>query len=104
MDAFKKFDLKHWWNLLAAAGAIIAAAFFMAQLTHGFLLGLGILLFGAGERINHQQPSEIVRDEIVDSSITNKSNPREPNLFGLTLDALGIVLIVVSLFLVMLAP
>jgi hypothetical protein len=72
----KKFDLQHWWNVVAAAGAIIVVVFFMAQLTHGFLLGLGLLLFGIGERINHPMRSEIVRG----SSMTTESNPREPQI------------------------
>ena len=42
----KEFDLQHWWNLVAAGGAIIAIIFFVAQLNHGFLFGLGLLLFG----------------------------------------------------------
>jgi hypothetical protein len=104
MDALKKFDLKHWWNLVAAAGAVIAAAFFAAQLTHGFLLGLGLLLFGAGERVNHPRRNEIARGEIVGSSITTESNPWKPNLTGLSLDAFGIVLFAFSLFLAVAAP
>jgi hypothetical protein len=40
VGTMKEFDLQHWWNLVAAAGAITAAIFFVAQLNHGFLLGL----------------------------------------------------------------
>jgi hypothetical protein len=100
----KKFDLQHWWNVVVAAGAVIAVVFFMAQLTHGFLLGLGLLLFGTGERINHPMRSEIVRGEIVGSSITTESNPREPKGLGVSLDAIGIGLFGIGLFLVVLAP
>jgi hypothetical protein len=103
-DAMKKFDLQHWWNLMAVAGAVIAVTFFIAQLTHGFLLGLGLLLFGIGERINHPMRSEIVRREIVGSSITTESNPREPTGLGISLDVIGILLVGIGLFLTVLAP
>ena len=104
METLKKFDLGHWWNLVAAAGVIIAAAFFSVLLTHGFLLELGLLLFVAGERINHPRRSEIVQSEIVNSSITTEINPWEPKLFSLSLDALGIGLVAVSLLLAVFAP
>jgi hypothetical protein len=92
------------WNLVAAAGAIIAAVFFIAQLTHGFLLGLGLLLLGLGKQINHPQRSEMVRGGIVNSSIAIGIDPWEPNLFGLSLVAIGIGLVAVSLLLAVFAP
>jgi hypothetical protein len=104
MDALKKFDLDHWWNLLAAVGVIIALAFLVAQLTHGFLFGLGLLLLGTGERINHPRRSEIVRDEIVSSSTATEGNLWQPNPFGLSLDALGVGLFTVGLLLAIFAP
>jgi hypothetical protein len=100
----KKFDLQHWWNLIAAAGAITVVAFFIAQLTHGFLLGIGLLLFGVGERINHREPRGIVSTEIPGSSITTESYPRDPNLAGLALDVIGIVFFGIGFLLMVLAP
>ena len=93
-----------WWNLMAAAGAVIAVAFFIAQLTHGFLFGLGLLLFGTSERINHPMQIELERGEIVRSSVTIESSPREPTGLGVSLDAIGICLLVISLFLMVSAP
>ena len=94
MDVLKKFDLQHWWNLVAATGAAIAVAFFIAQLTHGFLLGMGLLLFGIGERINHSGRRDIVPAEI----------SREPNVVGLVLDVFGTVLFGIGLFVTVFAP
>jgi hypothetical protein len=96
-DAMKKFDLQHWWNLMAVAGVVIIVTFFIAQLTHGFLLGVGLLLFAIGEGINHPTRNEIVRG-------STESTPWEPNGLGISLDAVGIGLIGLSLFLVVLAP
>jgi hypothetical protein len=106
VGTMKEFDLQHWWNLVAAAGAIIAVIFFVAQLNHGFLLGLGLLLFGIGERINHPMQSKFPRGESVGSSSISiaESRPREPTGFGISLDTFGIVLIGITLFLAVLAP
>lgn len=92
------------WNLVAAAGAIIAVAFFIAQLIHGFVFGLGLALFGAGEQINHPRGSEVVRGKIVNSSIKTGINPREPDFFSLSLVAIGIGLVAISLLLAVFAP
>jgi hypothetical protein len=100
----RNFNLQHWWNLIAAAGAVIAVAFFIAQLTHGFLLGMGLVLLGVGERINHPARSDFVRGEDSHSSITTESDPREPNLSGLALDILGIGSIGIALLLMVFAP
>jgi hypothetical protein len=106
VGTMKEFDFQHWWNLVAAAGVIIAVIFFVAQLNHGFLFGLGLLLFGIGERINHPVRSKLPRGESGGSSSTSvtESYPREPTGFGISLDTLGIVLIGISLFLAVLAP
>jgi len=48
-----------------------------------FLLRLGLLSFGIGERINHPMRSEMERGKIAGSSITIESNPRDPNGLGL---------------------
>jgi hypothetical protein len=81
----KEFDLQHWWNLVAAGGAIIAVIFFVA---HGFLFGLGLLLFGIGERINHPARSKLPHGDSGGSSSTSitESYPREPTGFGISLD------------------
>jgi len=47
-----------------------------------FLLRLGLLSFGIGERINHPMRSEMERGKIAGSSITIESNPRDPNSLG----------------------
>jgi len=69
-----------------------------------FLLRLGLLSFGIGERINHPMRSEMERGKIAGSSITIESNPRDPDSLGLSLDAVGIGLFMIGLSLVVLAP
>jgi len=93
-----------WWDLMATAGAVIAVAFFIAQLTDGFLFGLGLLLFGTGERINHPMQFELKHGVIVDSSVNTESSPREPTGLGVSLDAVGIWFLVIGLFLMVFAP
>jgi hypothetical protein len=67
-------------------------------------LGLGVLLFGAGERINHPRRSEIVRSVIVDCFGTTEINLWEPGFFGASLDTLGIGLVALSLLPAVFAP
>jgi hypothetical protein len=97
-----KTYLQHWWNVVTIAGAVITVTFFILQLTHGFLLGLGLLLFGIGERINHPMRSKMDRGR--GSSVTIESDPRDPNGLGFSLDAIGIGLFMIGLFLMVMAP
>ena len=53
MEALGKWDLEHWWKLLAAAGALIASTSAPVIFVPGVLIGLGPLFFGIGEWINH---------------------------------------------------
>ena len=45
-----RFKPDHWWNVVAVAGGLIAVAAVPAQFVAAFLIGLGLLLFGAGDR------------------------------------------------------
>jgi hypothetical protein len=104
VGALKKSNVAHWWSLLAVGGAIIAAAFFVAQLIDGFLLGLGLLLFGAGERIKHHRCNESMRYDVVESCNAYEMKCEEANCSALLLDAFGIELVVVGLLLAVFAP
>ncbi|HKM87596.1 MAG TPA: hypothetical protein VJX48_03240 [Xanthobacteraceae bacterium] len=77
-------DLKRWWNLIAAAGALLAVASVAVQFVPGVLMGLGLLFFGAGEWGNHAIHVKRSSDTVVESY------PWYPYPFGLLLDAIGI--------------
>jgi hypothetical protein len=100
----KKIDAEHWWNLTVAAGAVIAVIFFIAQLTHGFLFGIGLLIFGIGERINHREPRDIANSDISTSSTTIARDYPEPNRIGLALDGVGIFVLGIGVLLSVFAP
>ena len=75
---------KRWWNLIGAAGALLAVGSVAAQFVAGVLMGLGLLFFGAGEWGNHAERVTRFDGVIVDL------NPWHPYVFGLLLDAIGI--------------
>jgi hypothetical protein len=100
----EKIDLEHWWNLTVAAGAIVAVIFFIAQLTHGFLFGIGLLMFGIGERINHREPRDIANSNISTSSAASASDYPEPSRIGLALDVVGIFVLGIGVLLSVFAP
>jgi hypothetical protein len=62
LDSFKP---DHWWNIVAAAGAVIAVAAVPAQFTAAFLIGLGLLLFGAGEWVNRPRQTQVKGTKVV---------------------------------------
>lgn len=73
--------------LIAGAGALIAAASAMRPFVAGLLIGLGCLIFGVGEWINH--PIQMKRS----GGVFTESYPRNPKQsygFGLLLDAIGV--------------
>ena len=86
MEIPSTWDLKRWWNFIGAAGLLLAIASAPVQFIAGVLMGLGLLLFGAGEWGNHA--IHIKRTD----GTTAESYPWYPYFFGLLLDAMGIVL------------
>jgi hypothetical protein len=87
----KKFDLEHWWKLLAAAGATIVVASIAVKFTPTIFLGLGLLACGIGEWIDHPLQTKIGQG----FKITGY--PRSPSILGVVLDGVGIVLAIVGL-------
>ncbi|QND74001.1 hypothetical protein [Tardiphaga robiniae] len=61
--SLKDFDLKHWWKMLAAAGALITAASIVPKSTLGTLIGLSLLFFGVGEWMNRPSKPQKVTVE-----------------------------------------
>lgn len=99
MAALKDFDLEHWWKLAAAAGALIAIASAPTQFRPGMIIGIGILLFGIGEWINHP-----VRTGLGYGGVLT-GYPRSNKPLGLLIAALGIGLFAFGLYrLVAFAP
>ena len=54
IDFPKEFDDRHWWILVAIAGALIAVASAPVKFVPGFIIGLALLLFGVGQWIDHK--------------------------------------------------
>lgn len=85
-----KVNLKQWWILLGAGGIVVAGASATKPFIPGFLIGLGLLFFGAGEWANH--PIQLKRS----GGVTTESYPWNPwhsYCFGLLLDVVGIGLL-----------
>ncbi|HEX3063969.1 MAG TPA: hypothetical protein VHQ39_00745, partial [Dongiaceae bacterium] len=83
----KNFDLGHWWKLTAAAGALIAVASATAGFAAGFLVGVGLLLFGVGEWISHPQVQRPVPNAYRPLGIVT-THERNPMMLGFALDVI----------------
>ena len=92
MESLSKWDLQHWWKLLAAAGALMAASSAPAIFVPGVLMGLGLLFLGIGEWINH--PIQMKRS----GGVTTESYPWRFNFPGVLLDVIGTGLFLFGLF------
>jgi len=94
MDQFK---LDHWWNVVAVAGGLIAVAAVPVQFVAAFLIGLGLLLFGAGEWVNHPRRTEVKGAVVVDL-YKPTGDPWRFNVLGILLDILGVTLFAFGAF------
>jgi hypothetical protein len=86
---FENFDKRYWWGIFAVAGALIAVRSISDYPV--FLVGLGLMFFGAGQTVNRPQKTEIFRGDTVGSYITKRTNPWKAKPFGLALESLGIL-------------
>ena len=86
MDLPKEFDSRHWWILVAIAGALIAVASSPVKFVPGFIIGLALLLFGVGQWIDHPLLSGIGH-----GFKTTRYSWR-PSVFGVALSLGGIIL------------
>ena len=87
---------------MAVAGGLIAVAAVPAQFVAAFLIGLGLLLFGAGEWVNHPHQTQVKGAKVV-GLYKATSNPWKPKVLGILMDGLGIALFALG-FLRLLAP
>jgi hypothetical protein len=86
IDFPKEFDDRHWWILVAIAGALIAVASAPVKFVPGFIIGLALLLFGVGHWIDHKLLTG------VGPGFTTTRYPWQPSVFGVVLSLSGIVL------------
>jgi hypothetical protein len=92
-----RFKPDHWWNVVAFAGGLIAVAAVWQQFFAAFLIGLGLLLFGAGEWVNHPRQTQVKGAKVLDLyKVTG--NPWKPKVQGILMDGLGIALFVLGFF------
>jgi hypothetical protein len=94
LDSFKP---DHWWNVVAVAGGLIAVAAVPAQFTAAFLIGLGLLLFGAGEWINRPRQTRVKGAKVV-GLYKVTGDPWKPKVHGILMDAGGIGLFGLGVF------
>jgi hypothetical protein len=94
LDAFK---LDHWWHVVAIAGGLIAVAAVPVQFVAAFLIGLGLLFFGAGEWVNHPRQTQVKGAKVV-GIYKVTGNPWKPKVHGILMDALGIGLFGLGIF------
>jgi hypothetical protein len=96
----KDFNFKHWWTLMSAAGALIAAASVVPKSTLGILAGLSLLFFGIGEWIN--RPRTTVRETVpgLAGFKTADAYPWKPNFLGVVFESIGVVLFGVTVYLI----
>jgi hypothetical protein len=82
---------------IAVAGGLIAVAAVPAQFVAAFLIGLGLLLFGAGEWVNHPRQTQVKGAKVV-GLYKVTSNPWKPKVHGILMDGLGIAFFALGFF------
>jgi len=92
MEWLKNLDLRHWWIAVVASGIAFTTAAIAAQFVPMIFLGLGLLLFGIGEWIDHPIQTQLGPNFKV------TSYPRHTTVLGFILDAVGIGLMCVGLY------
>jgi hypothetical protein len=93
-----RFKPDYWWNVVAIAGGLIAAAAILQQFIAAFPIGLGLLLFGAGEWVNHPRQTRGNGSSKVVGIYKVTGNPRKPKVHGILMNVLGIGLFGLGLF------
>jgi len=92
MESLGKWDLEHWWTLLAAAGSLIAIGSAPVIFVPGVLIGLGLLFCGIGEWNN--RPIQMKRS----GGVITESYPWRFSVLGVLFDVIGVGLFGFGLF------
>ena len=91
----KKFDLEHWWKMIAAAGALIIIASIAVKFVPTIFIGLGLLSIGVGEWWMHPTFTVPVQEGFQQWLVTTQE--RRPFPAGMILDGIGALLCIVGL-------
>jgi hypothetical protein len=99
MAEFKDiYNFKNWWTLLAATGGAVAVAATPKLWVPGWLVGLGLLLFGAGEWINRPSTVQKQTAEGLKGFRVVPANRWQFNALGFALDTIGAALFGLGIF------
>jgi hypothetical protein len=88
----EKLDSARWWKVAIAVGLAILLGALAAEDRDFEVIGLGILACGFGEWFNHRMETEIRQG----GTLTTFERVNRP--LGLTLDAIGILLVAFGLY------
>lgn len=84
--------LEHWWiGLVVAGGAVLGVAKLAPDPKAAFALGLGLLLFGIGEWMNHPVQTRI--EGGMGRLWQLSGHPRSPTLGGTAFSLCGLLLL-----------
>ena len=92
-----------WYVAMIAAGTVIAAPAGATGHTHFFLVGVGLVLVGVGEFINHPYRENIVPGPYYAPLWKVSGRSRAVNLTGLLFDASGCLLALYGLVRIIIA-
>jgi hypothetical protein len=92
MEWLRNFDLEQWWNVAIVAGLGITIASLTAKNREGAILGLGILAWGFGEKLNHPRREAHFPNGIL------TSHRRDNGLPGLIVCAIGVGLFIFGVY------
>ena len=91
------FDIQHWYKGAVAASVALLGIGGAARSKEILAFGLGLLLLGLGEWINHQLETYYVPPGGGMGPSLASGEVRRPRLFGLLLDGVGILLFLAGL-------
>lgn len=94
-------DLKQystWYIALVAAGALIASASATVRNDAALLVGLGLLLVGVGEFMNHPFRERVQVDDFGRPIFKISGRGRSPKFVGLAIDVIGVTLVGLGLY------
>lgn len=92
VELMKGLALDAWYKLMTAAGLVLAVASVAAKYPPTILVGLGMVLFGIGEMVNHRTEEAIFPATAYMPSLKATREVRSARIGGVLLDAVGIIL------------
>jgi hypothetical protein len=88
----EKFDIQRWWKAAFFAGLAILVTAIAAKDDCFKVIGLGIMVFGWGEWLNHRMETEIRHG----GTLTTYERINRP--LGLAIAGLGVVVVALGLY------